>query len=446
MIRTLQKKFVITAMIAVTLLLLVVLGALNIFNAVSNVRQAESLLDELALRDAGPFFSGSSRPGGSAPGSIQPQVREEEREADSGADLPLNPAPYNMPRQHRGFLYEAPDENARMAALYFTVTMDPSCRVTQVDTAHIASISDEEAAEMALQLDLDSESGTCGSFRYKIFSLPDGGFKVVFLDSTMRQTSVLRVALLSLLLGSVSWVLMLLFVMALSRRAIRPIAENMERQRQFVTDAGHELKTPLAVILANLDAMELRSGESKYSRNIRSQALRLSDLVKNLLTLARVDEYSLKDHAELFDLSALCAETFETFREPAEGKEILFQADLDTGLQFRGDRNQIAQLCSILGDNAVKYCPAGGRIQVSLSSEGRRIALIVSNTTEDVPDLDRIFDRFYRAESSRNQKNSGFGIGLSAARSIAEIHHADLQADYDQAQKVIRFTLRLPAA
>ncbi len=439
MIRTLQRRFVLTAMIAVTALLLAVLGALNVFNAISNARQIQSLLDDLAMRNSEPFFE-----------ELPPEAMAEAPEAGR-ADTPEGDIPPPSPSfqdgrsRRRGFLSETPDENARMSALYFTVTLDSSCHVTQCDTSHISGITDDQAKEIALALDADRESGTVGNYRYKIFSTPDGYYKVVFLDTSARRISVLRVALLSLLLGSVSWVLMLFFVIALSLRAIRPIAENMDRQRQFVTDAGHELKTPLAIILANLDAMELRTGENKYSRNIRSQATRLSDLVKNLLTLARVDEYSLLEHAESFDLSALCAEIFSTFREPAELRNISFETDLAEGLSFRGDRNQISQLCSILGDNAVKYCTDGGHIRVSLLPDGHKIRLTVANTVDQIPDLDRIFDRFYRSDSSRNQKTGGFGIGLSAARSIAQIHRADLRADYDPESAMVRFILQFPA-
>ena len=318
--------------------------------------------------------------------------------------------------------------------------------MVRTDVSHIASVTEEEAAELALGLDVDQTGGSAGSYRYKIFPRPEGGYRVVFLDSGVRRNAVMRVALLSLLLGSVSWLLMLALVMALSRRAIRPIAENMERQRQFVTDAGHELKTPVAIILANVDAMELRGGESKYSRNIRSQAVRLGELMKNLLTLARVDEYSVLEQPQRLDFSSLCREVFLPFREAAELKHIRYGMDLADALELTGDRTLLAQLCSILADNAVKYCPEGGEITVSLRSENRRICLRVSNTVTEVPDLDRIFDRFYRADSSRNQKSGGFGIGLSAAQTIARLHRAELTAGHDLASGLLSFSVCFPPA
>ena len=436
MIRTLQKKFVVTAMIAVTVLLLVVLGALNVFNTISNARQTEFLLDDLGRQAA--FFPRT--------GDNTPPPAAADPEPASGA--PGTPAegqsgPFERARR-RGFLDEPMDDNMRMSALYFVADLDEQGQVLRTDVSHIASVTEDEAAALALGLDLDQTGGSAGSYRYKIFPRPEGGYRIVFLDNAVRRNAVMRVALLSLLLGSVSWLLMLALVMALSRRAIRPIAENMERQRQFVTDAGHELKTPVAIILANVDAMEMRGGESKYSRNIRSQAVRLSELMKNLLTLARVDEYSVLEQPQHLDFSSLCREVFLPFREAAELKHIRYDMDLSDGLELMGDRNLLSQLCSILADNAVKYCPEEGTIRVSLRAENRRVCLRISNSVTEVPDLERIFDRFYRADSSRNQKSGGFGIGLSAAQTIAHLHRAELTAGHDPASGLLSFSVRFP--
>lgn len=436
MIRALQKKFVVTAMIAVTVLLLVVLGALNVFNAVSNARQTEFLLDDLGRQNAlFPRTEDHALP----PAAVEPEPAS----GAPGTPAEGQPGPFE-PGRRRGFLDEPMDENTRMSALYFVADLDDQGRVLRTDVSHIASVTEEEAAELASGLDVTQTGGSAGSYRYKVFSRPGGGYRIVFLDSAVRRNAVMRVALLSLRLGSVSWLLMLTLVMALSRRAIRPIAENMERQRQFVTDAGHELKTPVAIILANVDAMEMRGGESKYSRNIRSQAVRLSELMKNLLTLARVDEYSVLEQPQRLDFSSLCREVFLPFREAAELKHIRYGMDLQEGLVLSGDRNLLAQLCSILADNAVKYCPENGEIAISLRAENRRVCLRVSNTVTEVPDLERIFDRFYRADSSRNQKSGGFGIGLSAAQTIAHLHRAELTAGHDPASGLLSFSVRFP--
>ena len=239
MIRTLQKKFTVTAMIAVTVLLVLLLGGINLFNFLSVSRDGEALLSSLAaLEDFGP-----------AP--------RDEFFHRNGED---------------GLFRRSPDAGDRMSALTFSVRFDGEGALVGSDLSRIADLSEEDAAALARQaLESGKTSGRIGSLRYRVVQPAPESRTVVFLDMSRQTHELLRVAALSGLGGIAAWLAMLLLVRALSRRAIRPIAENMERQRRFVTDAGHELKTPLAIIRANAEAMELTGGESKYSRNILSQ-------------------------------------------------------------------------------------------------------------------------------------------------------------------------------
>ena len=409
MIRMLQKKFIITAMIAVTVLLLVLLGAINGANAYSASRQSAELLDMLASLE------------GSAP------VRPFERQDGAG--------------EPRGLFRRVPDENDRMAALTFTVRFGADETLESVNLERIASLDEAQAEALGREaLAAGGSSGRLGTLRYRIVEPAPGRKSVVFLDVRGERYELGRVAALSGLLGLLAWIAMLALVTALSRRAIRPIAENIERQRQFVTDAGHELKTPLAIILANLDAMELRAGESKYSRNIRGQTARLSTLMQNLLTLARLDENSALPDAAPLSLSELTRENVEIFRAPAELRQLALHAEIDEGVTLTGSRTLLQQLLSTLLDNAVKYCPEGGDITVRLRKEDRAVLRVANTVGEERPDLDRLFDRFYRSDSSRNQKG-GFGIGLSAAAAIVRQHRGEIAAHYEG--DTIVFTAKL---
>lgn len=406
MIKSLQKRFVITAMIAISVLLLVLLGAINAVNAWASLRQTDELLFSLLESEAG-------RP------------------------------PHREDKETRGFLQPPLTEDSKMSALFFTIMANREGEVFRTDLSHIASVSDEEARELFAQVSGRQSRGRIQSFRFQTVSLSDGrGSVTVFLDTSSQSYSVFRIAALSVLAGLVCWGLMLLLVIYLSKRAIRPIAENMEKQKQFVTDAGHEIKTPLAIILANTDALELCSGESKYSRNIRSQVTRLNALMQNLLTLARADESKSAPNTEEFSLTELCAETLRMFTESAELKKLGVTAQLQESVFVNGNRQQLAQLLSILADNAIKYTPEGGTIDISLE-KGGRTRLRIKNTVEntDVP-AERLFDRFYRADSARTQKNGGCGIGLSAARAIAALHKGSLTAAYEGSD-TIAFTLTL---
>lgn len=412
MIRTLQKKFTFTAMIAVTVLLAVLLGVINIVNAVTQSAENDRLLQSLAMME------------GFGPGPRFDQL------------------PEGLPQDHRGFWQEPLTEDRRMAALYFTVRLDGEGAVSSVDLRRIASVDEEEAADLACRaLESGKGYGRLDSYRYQIVEPAEDAKTVIFLDVSSQRHNVFRVAALSGLAGLLAWCAMLVLVMALSRRAIRPIAENMERQRQFVTDAGHELKTPLAIIQANLDAMELTGGESKYSRNIRSQTLRLGSLMQNLLTLARLDENSVPLDLETVDLSALASEQWEMFRAPAELKGLSAKADISPGVSVRANRGQMAQLLSTLLDNAVKYCPEGGALSLSLRQESKAV-LQLANTVSAPVDTERIFDRFYRADAARSQKSGGFGIGLSAARAIVDLHKGKLSARMEGEDTLV-FTVEL---
>ena len=410
MSKTLQKKFIVTAMIAVTVLLTVLLGVINLVNALTLSRQSDQLLISLAMQEG---FGPAPRPG--------------DRLQDA-------------PPERRGVFQEPMTEDRRLSALYFTVRETAQEEDLVCDLRHIASVDEDAAAALGRQaLDSGKDFGRIGDYKFQIVEPAADCRSAVFLDVSGQRYSVLRVAAYSALAGLGSWGAMLVLVALLSRRAIRPIAENMERQRRFVTDAGHELKTPLAIIQANLDAMELTGGESKYSRNIRGQTLRLSGLMQNLLTLARMDESAPVQREEV-DLSALTAETLEMFRESAAARDIAVEALVEPGVRVQADRSQLGQLLSTLLDNAVKYCPEGGRLELGLK-QGEKAVLTVANTVSEPVDTARIFDRFYRADSSRNQKG-GFGIGLSAAEAIVHLHRGSIEARMDGEKRIV-FTVKL---
>ena len=410
MIGTLQKKFTVTAMIAVTVLLVLLLGGINLFNALSVSRDSDALLELLAAQEG---FGPGPRPDGPAG------------------------------QQGGGVFRRSPDENDRMSALTFSVRFDAAGEPIRVELARIADLSEEEALGLAREaLASGRSAGRIGSLRFRIVEPAEGESTVVFLDLSRQRQELLRIGALSALGGLAAWCAMLVLVRWLSRLAIRPVAENMERQRRFVTDAGHELKTPLAIIQANAEAMELMGGESKYSRNIRAQVARLTELTRNLLTLARYDEASVPLELTELSLTELTEEALESFRPAAELKGLKLEREIGPELRLRADREQMKQLLNILLDNAVKYCPEGGRISVSLRREGKALLQVANTAADRSADPARLFDRFYRGDSSRSRETGGSGIGLSAAQAIVRLHKGDISAAYEG--DAIVFTVRLP--
>lgn len=412
MIKQLQKKFVVSSMLAITILLVVVLGGVNIFNAVSARRQTDKLLATLAEVE------------NSALTLMLPEVR-------SSWDI----------------FSAVVTQDDTLGAIYFVVREDVFGQIRTVDTSHISSISTEEAIQYVKQIYHEQDgTGNLGRFKYMVMpTVGKLGKTYLFLDVTKQISSVWQVLFLSFGVGILCWFSMLFLTILLSKKAIKPIAVNMEKQKQFVTDAGHEIKTPLAIIMANTDALELHYGENKYSKNIRSQIFRLKDLTQDLLSLAKMEESVENRIIESFSMTALTEEGISQFEESILAKEITLYKNIQSNLIMDSDKDKVQRLLLILLDNATKYTPEKGRIEVYLFRENKQINYVVSNTAENLDKLDteKVFDRFYRVDDARNQKSGGYGIGLSVARAIVQSLKGSITVQKQGENKLI-FVVKLP--
>lgn len=406
MIKTLQKKFIFTAMIAISVLLAVLLGGINIFNIQTNIQQSEELLKAVV-----------------------------QEETDSIISM-ITGSPY------LGGIFSFSD-NATRSAAYFTVYTDNAGNILATDVSNIRNLSKREAEKIAAKIAENKESGVVGNYRYTSVQNINGYFKAyIFLDIYTQKTGILVILFLSVIIGVICWFLMLLLVIVLSKKAILPIAENMEKQKRFVTDAGHEIKTPLAIIMANTEAMELHNGENKWSNNIKSQVNRLDSLTKNMLTLAKADEGKENIPEEDVNVSECVRKNVEMFKEPAKLKDITLFQDISDEIHITANTEYISRIASILLDNAVKYTKSEGEIYVALSKYKSGFELTVSNTYDGSDtDTEKFFDRFYRSDKSRTQSGGGYGIGLSAARTIAELYNGSVTAQIEN--KHIIFKVRI---
>ncbi|MCI9328942.1 MAG: HAMP domain-containing histidine kinase [Ruminococcus sp.] len=417
--KTLQKKFVITAMAAISVLLLILLGAINGLNFWQTDRQTDRLLETLTRQAAA---APRSEPG-------------------------MLPFPDMSGKREPGDFFSPPvTEDHAMSARYFCVWFDREGSVARTDIGRISSVSGEEAKEYAEKIyEQGKESGRLNRFEYRRMPARDRqGELLLFLDTSAQRYALLLVLALSAGIGILCWFGMLLLVILLSNKAILPIARNLEKQKQFVTDAGHEIKTPLAIIMANTEAMELCGGETKWSRNIKAQTARLGGLMQNLLVLARLDEGVGELPASDFSMSRLLEEALPTFCESAALKNVMIEAKIGQGIELHSNRENLLRLVSILLDNAVKYVPKGGEIAVTLKRQGRETLLQVENDCEELPvdEPEKLFDRFYRGDSARTQKSGGYGIGLSAAQAIVENCKGEIRAEYRGDSRIV-FTVRI---
>ncbi len=476
MIQTLQKKFIVTSMTAITVLLLLLLGAINVVNIMMVGNEMDATLkiisdNEGDERNLSPRLGGAAKPELGEVQGTEPQSGEASGVEPQPGEVPeTKPQPERIPNVgFSDFFVNLPknEYDIFLSSNFFVVRFDGKGQIVYVDVSRTSAVSEAEAKTFASDAyEENHESGKVGKYRYRMTGTRNtDGKTIVFLDASNEIVSYIRVLLLSGCIGIVCWGAMLLFVAALSKRAIRPIAENMERQKQFVTNAGHEIKTPLAIIQSNTEAMELYNGENKWSRNIKEQTARLSDLMQNLLMLSRMDEADVQVDASRFSVSGLLEELLEGFLPAMELKGICLRKEITAGIFLYADKKHVEQLISILLDNAVKYtlsdaerpsAPQGhvlrdalgyalpdARIWICLQETEKRVRLRVQNTCESLPQVppEKLFDRFYRADEARTQKSGGYGIGLSVAKSLVKANGGKIYAEYMQKSGEIAFVV-----
>lgn len=435
MVKQLQKKFIISAMLAVTILLVVLIGGINVFNYLTTSGDNDRLMEMLCYS-----FETSTKWNADTTDNTQPPQSINGTQQNTAADISGSQNNPDFPPQDNGTKppddkknngFGRHDKNAVDSARYAAVAIDKNGNIIRTDVTHISSLTEDEATAITETLkNTAAGTGTYSGFQYRISETKRAEGKVIILlDNSMQISSFFTVLFISVGAGIFGWLMMLLLVILLSRKTIAPVARSIEKQKQFVTNAGHEIKTPLAIILANTDAMELHNGENKWSKNIRAQTLRLSGLMQNLLMLAKMDESSTKLPMCEFDISTAAEDTVGAFIEPAALKGIMIEQDIKKGIRLSGNRDSIVQLMTVLLDNAVKYTESGGVIRAELYGSEKNITLSIANTCEPIDHPEKLFDRFYRGDSARTQKNGGYGIGLSVAQAIAELHKGSITAE-----------------
>ncbi len=327
---------------------------------------------------------------------------------------------------------------------YYSVKTDKEGKAYHVDVSHIQNVEQEEAFENARYvITLGNEKGYRRNFKYLIRETEYGKL-VVFLDCFAEQHIKVMLLLVSFgvafLVCSAVMVLMRFFSMI----AIKPFAENISNQRRFITDAGHELKTPLAIISANAEVLELTVGENEWIDSIKNQTVRMNELIKQLVFLCKYSEKGSAEEFVDFSISDALKESIEAFTAVAETKNKRLVSDITQGVTYKGDEASIRQLFTILLDNALKYASENGEVRVALSKHGKSVRIIFENDCDSIDEesLSHVFERFYRADSSRARETGGFGIGLSIADAIVDAHKGRITAR-SQNGKTVVFTVTL---
>lgn len=424
--RRLRRKFILVAMGAVTVVLTFIIAGINIVNYSHVCKMGDARLAYILAGKDGIDWEG-----------------EPKTDLGNSGDVKAGMVADGIRVGHfEGMTAESPFDTR-----YFTVTLVEG-QVVDVNIDRIAAVGAKRASRIALRLySRGLTSGFSGSYRYTT-TVQGDETTYVFVDCSRELSSFHSFLGASVAISCIGWLAVLAIVAVASGAVIRPMVESYSKQKRFITDASHEIKTPLAVIDAANEVQEIESGESEWTQSIHEQVARLTALTERLVFLARMDEGSAGFTMASIDLSEAVDKAAAPFKSVAVSRGKRLSTSIATGVRAHADAAAVAQVVELLLDNATRYASEGSVIELSLRAVSRgkgkgAAELVVSNAVDELPEgnLDRLFDRFYRADVSRSSKTGGSGVGLSVVRAIAEAHGGTATVSGHGNQ--ITFTVRL---
>lgn len=407
MIKKLRHKFILIMIISIALVLGGMISAINIANYHSvNVKADEKIA--VIIENNGVF------------------PKKQERPIDD--KFPINKMSAEAPFDTR----------------YFTVKINEDNNIVSVNTSMIAAVSTEEAVNYVNQLCKKGKTnGFIDNYKYTCVNTSEGKM-YIFLDCERELSTFYNFLIVSFLASTIGILLVYLLVLFFSKIVLKPVAESYEKQKRFITDASHEIKTPLTIIDAATEIIEIEHGENEWSSSIKNQVKRLTALTEKLVFLSRMDEESTKLAMLDFSISDAVNEVAEEFTALATSQNKTLVLDIAEGLSYNGDEATIRQAVSLLLDNAMKYSNDNGIINVSLQDNGKSRIIAIKNSVEKITPgrHDELFERFYRTDTSRNSETGGYGIGLSVVKAIATAHKGKVSCFSDD-EKSITFKITL---
>ncbi len=395
MLRKLRRKFVILTTVISVVVMLVILCAVNFANYTSMIYNSDELLFLLSENNL------------------------------NSHGLPPRPDRFS--------------QEIAFTTRYFSVMTDKEGNIDFIDTRNISSVTSGGAIEFTQQVsETGSTSGTIDNYRY---SVADNGYGYTYLFLDIEEE--LRSASSYLFYSVIILVIAVFVIFGLSffasKYAVSPIVKSYERQKRFITDVSHELKTPLSIIKANNEVLELDYGQSEWTDSVNSQVSRLTSLVESLVSLTRTDEEQKGAIKTNFSLSDALCETAKNFDAPLAKANLKLNLNIEKNFSYYGDESALRKLFEILIENAVKYSPGNTAVDVSLMGNPGRPVLTVKNECPGIAPgrHDNWFDRFYREDTARTGGSGGFGIGLSIAKNICDKHKAKITAKSTDGDSIV---------
>lgn len=425
MIKKLRMKFVILSTVSLLLLLGIIVISSNLLTYRELVEKADIVLDMIAQNDGRPVHL------------MPPEKREYPQDG--------------APEEHRFFGKRFLSPEIMYEARFFTADISGDGQIISVNTQSIAMVDDTEAGNYAKQVySKKNDRGFINDFRY-IKYYGENDIHVIFLDCGRNLFTFKNALLINCLISFAGLLVIFVIIVIFSAKIVRPVSESYEKQKQFISVAGHEIRTPITVIDADAEVLSMEIGEdNEWLQDICKQTKRMALLTNDLITLSRMDENRQQFTMIDFPVSDVVSEAVLSFESLARSKGRHIRSEIAPMLSCHGDENSIRQVVGILLDNAIKYTKEEedgicDDILLRLEKRNHSICLIVKNSSESVSDeqLRHFFDRFYRTEQSRDSASGGYGLGLSIAWSIVEAHKGKITAAApDQAS--VQITVALP--
>ena len=427
MIRRLRRRMTLMVIAVLILVSAGIVLAVHLANIRSITSEAESSLAILAENSGART---TSRPD-SEPPAGRGETPPPKPDADDDGGRASRQGKSQRGNRNQPPSLRSGSETAASLSNSYTITLNDDGSVASWTSDRSDLYSDPQVASMAESvLGGGRNSGRIGTQYYRITE--KGGQRlIIVLDARMEFLSASNTLRSTILIAAAACVLLSLLAWLLVRRMVQPVEDAFVRQKQFVSDASHELKTPLSVISANAEVLEQEIGENEYLGYIRSEVKRTDSLVSSLLTLARMDRNAQKAEMKRFDLSRALLDVTLPFESTVYEAGKSLEYDIPDRIDCVGNEEMIKQLAVILLSNALKYSDDGGRISISLKARGRQREIRVFNTGPAITpeDQEKIFDRFWRADPAHGRESGGHGLGLAIARSIVDTHRGKIAVE-----------------